>query len=111
LVIEGATDTAAALDLGFDAVGRPSNLACLEMLCDLVRGREVIIIGEQDRKWNEAAQKYLEPGRAGMLATFQAVRGMVKSATMLMPPPHIKDLRAWVSKYKLTREQFLPVSE
>jgi hypothetical protein len=30
-------------------------------------------------------------------------------ASMLMPPEHVKDLRAWVSKYKLTRDAFLAI--
>ncbi|MGB7158224.1 MAG: phage/plasmid primase, P4 family [Tepidisphaeraceae bacterium] len=107
LIVEGASDCLAAFDLGFDAVGRPSNLACLPELCDLIRGREVIIVGENDRKWSEAAQKYLEPGRDGMTAAFQAVRGAAKSASMLMPPSQWKDFRGWKVNANLTREQFL----
>lgn len=106
VVVEGASDCMAAMDLGFNAIGRPSNLACMDLLCDLVRGRGVIICGENDRKADGR-----EPGREGMVAAFQAVRGAAKDVTALMPPSHVKDLRAWVTKYGLTREQFLEYHE
>ncbi len=111
VIVEGMSDTAAALDLGFDAVGRPSNLAGLDALNDLIRGRECIIIGENDAKLNKLTNTTETPGRDGMIATFQTVRRAAKRVTMLMPPPHVKDLRAWVAKYKLTKAQFLEYHE
>jgi hypothetical protein len=102
VIVEGMSDTAAAMDLGFNGVGRPSNLACMDVLADLVRGREVIIVGENDKK---ADGQW--PGREGMIAAFQMVRKTARKATMLMPPEHVKDFRAWVSKYKLNRDAFL----
>lgn len=101
LIVEGFSDTAAALDLGYDGLGRPSNLARLDMLADLVRGRSVIVLGENDRKPDGR-----EPGKEGMIAAFQACRRASKDVTMLMPPEHVKDLRAWIVKYKLTRPEF-----
>jgi putative DNA primase/helicase len=102
LIVEGMSDTAAALDLGFDGVGRPSNLACMDMLSRLVRGRECIVVGENDKKSDGRW-----PGREGMIAAWQTVKRVCPRATMLMPPEHVKDLRAWVAKYKLTREKLL----
>jgi hypothetical protein len=107
VVVEGMSDTAAALDLGFDSIGRPSNLACMDVLCDLVRGRDVIVIGENDAKLNKKTGLTDTPGRDGMVAAFQMVKRACPNATMLTPPSHVKDLRAWVAKYKLTRDQFL----
>jgi hypothetical protein len=101
------SDTAAALDLGFDSIGRPSNLACMDILCNLVRGRDVIVIGENDAKLNKKTGLTDTPGRDGMIAAFQMVKRACPKATMLTPPTHVKDLRAWVAKYKLTRDQFL----
>lgn len=101
LIVEGFSDTAAAMDLGFNGVGRPSNLACMDMLADLVRSRPCIILGENDRK---ADGKH--PGKEGMLAAFQTIRRACSDVKMLMPPEHVKDLRAWVAKYGLTREGF-----
>ena len=106
LIVEGFSDTAAALDLGFGAVGRPSNLACMDMLADLVRGRRVMVIGENDKKADGK-----EPGREGMVAAFQVVRKVCRDARMVMPPEHIKDLRAWVVKYGLTHDQLLAYAE
>lgn len=105
VVVEGMSDTAAAMDLGFNGVGRPSNLACMDVLTDLVRGRDVIIVGENDRQ-TDPTGRVLTPGRDGMVAAFQMVR-RASRATMLMPPEHVKDFRAWVAKYKLNRESFL----
>lgn len=102
LVVEGASDTAAAIGLGLAAVGRPSNLACMDMLSDLLRGRTAIIIGENDRKPDGK-----EPGKEGMIATFQTLKRVCKGTRMVMPPATVKDLRAWVAKAGLTREGFL----
>lgn len=106
VIVEGATDVAAAFDMEFDAVGRPSNLACLDILKDLVRGRQAIIVGENDRKADGK-----EPGREGMIATFQVLQRVCRNVRMVMPPEHIKDLRAWKVKYGLTREKFLEFVE
>lgn len=102
IVVEGMTDTAAAMDLGFDAVGRPSNLAGLDRLADLIRGRDVIVLGENDRK-----EDGREPGREGMIACHQAIKHAAKSSKMVMPPEKVKDLRGWVAMFKLTAEDFL----
>ena len=100
LIVEGFSDVGAALDLGFVGVGRPSNLACMDMLRDLVRGRNCLVIGENDQKSNGQW-----PGRDGMYATFQALRGSCR-IRMMMPPPTVKDLRAWKAKHELDRETF-----
>jgi hypothetical protein len=92
IVVEGMSDTAAAMDLGFASVGRPSNLACMDELKDLVRGRRVVIIGENDK--HTVAGKEVEPGREGMVAAFQVISKVCGDIKMVMPPSHIKDLRA-----------------
>jgi putative DNA primase/helicase len=106
LVVEGMTDVAAALDMGFDGAGRPSNLACMDILADLARGRTAIVIGENDRKPDGK-----EPGREGMIAAFQTLKRVCRDVRMVMPPEHVKDLRAWKVKYGLTREKFLEFVE
>jgi hypothetical protein len=101
IVVEGMSDAAAAMDLGYNSVGRPSNLACMDMVANLVRGRSVIIVGENDKKADGK-----EPGREGMITAYQAVRNTCRDVKTVMPPDHIKDLRAWRVKYGLTRDQF-----
>lgn len=104
IIVEGMTDAATAMDLGFVAVGRPSNLACMEELKDLVRGRNAIIIGEND-DINPTTGK--RPGEEGMIAAFQALKNVCPDLTMALPPAHAKDLRQWKSTFGLTAEQLL----
>lgn len=86
IVVEGATDVAAALDLDFIAVGRPQDLGCSVFLRSLLAGRNVIIVGENDAG----------AGRRGMEAAFEALKTECPSVVKLMPPTGIKDLRAWL---------------
>lgn len=102
IVVEGMSDTAAVMDLGFVAVGRPSNLGCMDEFANLVRGRPCVIVGENDRKSDGR-----EPGKEGMIAAFKVLAKVSRDSVMLMPPGHVKDFRAWKVKYGLTREEFL----
>jgi hypothetical protein len=36
LIVEGPTDTAAAVDLGFNVIGRPACLGCKDMIAEVV---------------------------------------------------------------------------
>lgn len=96
LVVEGQSDTAAAFDLGFVAVGKPSASGGFSYLIDLLIGRDVVVIGENDAG----------AGRIGMEKTFEALRPKVRSVRKLMPPADVKDLRAWLRR-GLTHEQLL----
>lgn len=92
LVIEGQSDTAAAMTAGFTAVGRPSNSGGADLLADLLHGREVIVCGENDRKpdgrW---------PGREGAESIAKRLRGVCKTVRVAYPPEPIKDLRGWLT--------------
>ena len=103
LIVEGASDVAAAMGLGFVAVGRPSNLSGLELVTNVVRGRSVIVVGENDNL-NPATQQ--RPGHEGMIAAFQVLRRVCPSAQAILPPDHIKDLRHWI-RAGLTHDAFL----
>lgn len=96
LVVEGASDVAAALDIDLVAVGRPNSTGCLDKLTQVVGGRDVIVLGE-----NDAGE-----GRKGMDKTFEILRPATQKIAKLMPPDGIKDLRQWVYQ-GVTREQFL----
>jgi phage/plasmid primase-like uncharacterized protein len=87
LIAEGATDTAALLDLGFNAVGRPNCNGGRGILSEFVtiqQTREAVIVADADAQ-----------GRAGArsLAAMLAVR--VRSVRVIVPPEGIKDARAW----------------
>ena len=86
LVVEGQSDVAAAFDLGFVAVGKPSASGGLALLAPLSIGRDIAILGENDAG----------AGRLGLEKTFEALRDKAKSCVKVMPPETIKDLRAWL---------------
>lgn len=96
LIVEGASDWAAAQEMGFVAIGKPAAKGKEQMLAALVRGKDVIVMGENDSG----------AGREGMETTFEAVRPFC-SATKLMPPNDIKDLRQWYTEFGLTQTQLL----
>ena len=99
LVVEGASDVAAATDLGYVAVGKPNNLLGSHIVSALVRGRPAVIMGENDKKTEQDW-----PGRDGMIKTFsQLMKDGLPHITMLMPP--VKDLRQWKNN-GLTAEEF-----
>jgi hypothetical protein len=99
VVVEGMSDTAAAMDLGFDGVGRPSNLACMDMLaiwCGAAKSSSSARTTRRaDGSW---------PGREGMIAAFQMVQDGRQSDDAHAARARQR-LRAWVSKYKLTRDE------
>ena len=92
LLVEGMTDVAAAMDIGFVAIGRPtSSTKKSKELTTLLHGQEVVIVGENDKG----------AGVAGMNQTYEAIHKRI-STRRLMPPDHAKDLRAWKDKDQLT---------
>jgi len=97
IVVEGYSDTAAATDLGFVAVGRPSAESGLELLPDLVRGKEVIIVGDNDAG----------VGQRGMETTFRALSPVCSKVTKVLPPKQFKDLRQWKNQISLNEQTFL----
>jgi hypothetical protein len=86
LICEGPTDTAAALDMGCAAVGRPSCNGGVDLLLRLVRARrpgELVIVADHDA-----------PGQRGAAALATVLAGYVPAVRVIMPPA--KDLRAWL---------------
>ena len=86
LICEGPTDTAAAIDLGFDAVGRPNCNSKVDMTAELVKGRDVVIVGDND-----------EAGRAGVDRLSDTLVLYCKNVKIVYPPVGVKDLRDWLS--------------
>lgn len=87
LVCEGPTDTAAVLDFGFPAVGRPSCTGGVGVLVELVKQRrpaEVCIMADGDAPGQRGAGNLA----AVLLAYSPAVR-------IISPPAGIKDARQW----------------
>ena len=102
LILEGLSDTAAALDLGFVAIGRAS-AAFTKGLRDLCKGRKIIVVGE-----NDAPDKFGRvAGLAGLHKVYDLLHGVAASITKVLPPDICKDFRQWKKKYRLTAVSFL----
>jgi hypothetical protein len=86
LICEGPTDTAAALDLGFAAIGRPNCNSKVNMTAEIVKGRDVVIIGDND-----------DGGRVGVERLSDTLALYCKDVRIVYPPEGIKDLRDWLS--------------
>jgi hypothetical protein len=87
-VCEGPTDTAAVLDLGFDAIGRPNALGGRQYIVEWlsVSRRDIICVVDRDY-----------PSMRGALDLAQAARQYTVSFSLLAPPPGYKDIRAWAN--------------
>jgi len=84
LICEGPTDCAAALDLGFAAIGRPSCNTGAKMVSKFAFGQEVVIIADNDT-----------PGRKGAEALAKKLVLYCKSVRVVYPSDKHKDLRQW----------------
>jgi phage/plasmid primase-like uncharacterized protein len=87
LIAEGPTDTAALLDLGFCAVGRPCCAGGVRLLVKLVRQLavpEVVIVADGDA-----------PGQRGAAALAAVLTAYTAAVRIIMPPAGVKDARAW----------------
>lgn len=86
LLPEGPTDTAAALDLGFDAVGRPNCSGGVPHTIALVKRLSppgVVVVADAD-----------EPGQRGA-ATLARLLALHSPDVRVISPP-VKDMREWV---------------
>ncbi len=87
LVCEGPTDTAAVLDFGFPAVGRPSCTGGVRHVVDLVRRLAVpmvVIVADGDA-----------PGRRGAENLASVLTAYCPAVRVIAPPAGIKDAREW----------------
>jgi DNA primase len=88
-IVEGPTDTAAMLSLGFDTVGVPSAGGGADLLIDLARRilpREIVIIADHDE--NKAGIRGAERLADALL--------IIAPVRIVTPPNGLKDARAWV---------------
>lgn len=86
LSVEGLSDTAVGIDLGYDAIGRPSATGKNSLLVPLVSGRHVVVVGENDSG----------AGRIGAEKCARALHPHAASVRVIFPPEGIKDVRAWI---------------
>lgn len=92
LVVEGASDVAAATVLGICAVGRPSCSGGGEALSEMLRGRQPLVVGENDCKEFGAW-----PGRDGAERVAQRLANDWETpVSWTLPPGGAKDIRAYL---------------
>jgi 5S rRNA maturation endonuclease (ribonuclease M5) len=87
VIVEGATDTAALLDMHLDVVGRPSCTGGVSQLVDLIETwhpQDVVIIADADA-----------PGQRGARYLAARLVGYVPDGVRIVTPP-AKDAREWV---------------
>ena len=92
-ILEGPTDTAAALSLDLFAIGRPSCLGAEDHINDFIRDnrvKRVVVCADQD-----------DPGQKGA----EKLQSTLKALSIVYTPPH-KDMRAAVNA-GLTREMVM----
>jgi replicative DNA helicase len=97
---EGPSDVLALTAMGLAAVGRPSNLAGVELLAELLKDvpaeRVIVVLGEYDPnekgKWS---------GLEGAVKTAEALAEKLgRPVSWALPPDKAKDARAWLTAQK-----------
>ena len=93
LICEGPTDTAAAIDLGFAAIGRPNCNSCVDMTVEFCKGRsQIIIIGDNDLPKEDGRR----PGKEGAEKLEGKLLLYCSSVKVIYPSDETKDLRQWL---------------
>jgi len=103
LVCEGASDTAAALTLGYNAVGRISNTGTHDTVCAYIsryKPDNTVIIPDNDPDSNPIARDLTNMGATKLCEALNERR----HKAVVMKPRFAKDLRAWLNNGG-TREQ------
>ncbi|MCR9215950.1 MAG: AAA family ATPase [bacterium] len=100
VVCEGASDAAAGVAMGLQAVARPSNKAGADDLADLLRdARGVLVLGENDRRTDERGAEQW-PGRDGAESVARTLaERWGRPVRWCMPPANAKDLRAFYHEH------------
>ena len=113
VIVEGGSDTAAAIAMGLAVVGRPSNVGGIDYLTRMLQAveRQVVIIAERDRKEHESLKEVVRrqhdpkctgcrscwPGKAGAVATSMSLsKRLNRIVQWSFSPDGAKDLRAWM---------------
>jgi hypothetical protein len=81
-IVEGPSDVAAMLDMGLNAIGRPSCRGSEKEIQRWVRGHRVVIVSDNDGA-----------GIGGAESLERTLRGSVSSVETILPPWGMKDAR------------------
>lgn len=96
-ICEGPTDTGALLDLGFNAIGRPSCSSGADMLKVVLRRkrRDVVIVSDNDEPKRRPDGSIYYPGQDGAKKLAEDLKGFAHSIRVIKPLKH-KDIRQWL---------------
>ncbi|MCG3138439.1 MAG: hypothetical protein HJJLKODD_02304 [Phycisphaerae bacterium] len=93
LIVEGASDVAACITLGLQAVGRPSNSGGADFLAELLEDSDALVLGENDAKPDGSW-----PGRKGAKSVAQRLAAKWDCPVRwALPVNEVKDLREWLN--------------
>lgn len=113
LLVEGGSDTAAALTMGLCVIGRPSNRGGVNLLCGALHGhrnRKVIVMAENDAKPEKRGDlkscptkckgcPHCAPGMTGARATAVALATALKMTVQVcFCGDGAKDTRDWLNQ-------------
>lgn len=119
---EGMTDTAACLDMGLSAIGRPSNIGGLREVASFLKSFcssiEIVIVAENDYRWHESCKGCEKcgrcwPGKHGALQLYSDLRQCFsadRKIYFMMPPTGAKDIRGCLNA-GMTGDDLLKLSE
>lgn len=96
VVTEGESDTAALLDLKFDAIGRPSCSGGVEIIQNLLKKvkRQVVIMADKDEPKKTPDGREFNPGLDGAHRLAEAIKPLCDGVKIIKPLIG-KDIRAW----------------
>jgi len=98
LLCEGPTDVVAMLDLGYDAIGRPSCEGAAEMVVEAVQRlhrRDVVVVADADEPQRQPDGSVRRPGLDGANRLAQALTEAGYRPKVIQPTQG-KDARAWL---------------
>jgi hypothetical protein len=93
LIVEGNSDAAAGLDIGFDCIGRPNCSGGVELVVRYVCKQQyhsIVVIPDNDSKLDGS-----NPGAVGGHRLAAALRLYCSDVRIVLPPANYNDLRAW----------------
>ncbi|MGD0572293.1 MAG: hypothetical protein ABSB11_04665 [Sedimentisphaerales bacterium] len=93
LILEGNSDAAAGLDMGFDCIGRPNCSGGVDLIIRYVKKHQyqnIVIVADNDSKPDGS-----NPGAIGGHRLAAALRLYCPDIRVVLPPVEYNDLRAW----------------
>lgn len=94
MIVEGPTDTAAGLALGFFTIGRPNNLVGNEMIVEVLNdlpAKDVIVCYDNDEHIDSMGKRI----RPGPFGAERLIKCLKQRVTRFVPPT--KDLRSFLT--------------